>query len=178
MPAPDTLPASKTCGLQNLRYTYDPMGNITNVRDDAQKTIYFRNKIVEPIAEYTYDAIYRLIHAAGREHLGQTDGRRNPPTASDAFNSFHVRLDHPGDGSAMGTYGEYYVYDAVGNFQKMRHRGTDPVHAGWTRSFAYEEASLTEPGTGKTSNRLSSTTVGDSNPPPERYVHDAHRTAT
>ena len=32
-------------------------------------------------------------------------GRRpaDPPTAPDAFNAFHVGLDHPGDGNAMGT---------------------------------------------------------------------------
>ena len=78
----------------------------------------------------------------------------------------------------MGTYIERYVYDAVGNFLEMQHRGSDPAHPGWTRTYAYGETSLIEDGTGgallKTSNRLSSTTVGNSNPPPERYVYDAH----
>ena len=68
--------------LQNLHYTYDPAGNITHIQDDAQQTIYFRNKRVEPSNDYTYDALYRLIQATGREHLGQDgDGDRNPPTA-------------------------------------------------------------------------------------------------
>src|SRR6185369_4634870 len=57
--------------VQNLLYTYDPAGNITHIRDDAQQTIYFRNKRVEPSNDYTYDALYRLIQATGREHLGQ-----------------------------------------------------------------------------------------------------------
>ncbi|MGH8059255.1 MAG: RHS repeat-associated core domain-containing protein, partial [Candidatus Entotheonellia bacterium] len=150
--------------LQDLRYTYDPAGNITHIRDDAQQTIYFRNQRVEPSAEYTYDAIYRLIEATGREHLGQVGGQPNPPTAPDALNGFHSRLAQPGDGTAMGTYVERYLYDAVGNILAMQHRGSDPVHPGWTRTYDYGDTSLIEDGTGgtllKTSNRLSSTTIG------------------
>ena len=63
--------AAAAARLQNLHYTYDPAGNITHIQDDAQQTIYFRNKRVEPSNDYTYDALYRLIEATGREHLGQ-----------------------------------------------------------------------------------------------------------
>jgi hypothetical protein len=55
--------------VHNLHYTYDPAGNITHIQDDAQQTIYFRNKRVEPSNDYTYDALYRLILANGREHI-------------------------------------------------------------------------------------------------------------
>ena len=48
---------------------------VTWSRDAAQQTIYFKNTRVEPSAEYTYDAVYRLIEATGREHLGQAGGR-------------------------------------------------------------------------------------------------------
>ena len=123
--------------LQDLFYTYDPAGNITDIRDDAQQTIYFRNARVEPSAEYTYDAIYRLIDATGREHLGQIDGKLDPPTAPDAFNRFHTGHDQPGDRNAMGRYEESYLYDAVGNILAMQHRGSDPAHPGWTRDYAY-----------------------------------------
>ena len=34
--------------LQDLSYTYDPVGNVTHIRDDAQQTIFFRNRRVEP----------------------------------------------------------------------------------------------------------------------------------
>ncbi|MDZ8263104.1 SpvB/TcaC N-terminal domain-containing protein [Nostoc sp. ChiQUE01b] len=161
-----------TEALQDLEYTYDPVGNITHIRDDAQQTIYFRNRRVEPSNDYTYDAIYRLIEATGREHLGQTGGQRNAPTPPDAFNSFHTRLDHPGDGDAMGTYVEQYVYDAVGNILSMQHRGSDPAHAGWTRTYAYTENSLLEPI--KQSNRLSNTTIARTTPQVEPYLHDVH----
>ena len=60
------------------------MGNITHIRDDAQQTIYFRNKRVEPSADYTYDALYRLIEATGREHLGQVGGAPIPHSYNDA----------------------------------------------------------------------------------------------
>ena len=59
----------------------------------------------------------------------------------------------------MGTYLERYVYDAVGNILSMEHRGSDPAHPGWTRTYRYDEASQVEPGAA--SNRLSCTTVGD-----------------
>ncbi|MFC3550085.1 SpvB/TcaC N-terminal domain-containing protein [Lysobacter cavernae] len=172
--APAQPPADKGCGLQNLHYTYDPAGNITHIRDDAQQSIYFRNQRVEPSNDYVYDALYRLIQADGREHLGQaTGGERLPPTTPDGFNAFHTRLDHPGDGNAMGTYTERYVYDAVGNFLQMQHRGSDLAHPGWTRTYIYVEASLTEPG--KQSNRLTSTQVGTGAAAvSETYLHDAH----
>ena len=174
-------PAWPGCQVQNLHYTYDPAGNITHIRDDAQQTVYFLNQRVEPSNDYVYDALYRLIQADGREHLGQlAGGERNPPTAPDAFNAFHIRQDQPNVLKAMGTYTERYVYDAVGNFLQMQHRGSDPAHAGWTRAYAYGEASLIEDGNGgalrKTSNRLTSTTLNPAGncPQPEEYLHDAH----
>lgn len=170
--------------VQNLHYTYDPVGNITHFQDDAQQAVYFRNQRVEPSNDYIYDALYRLIQAEGREHLGQlgpaADSPRKPPTAPDAFNAFHVRQDHPNVLKAMGRYIERYVYDAVGNFLQMQHRGSDPAHAGWTRAYDYLETSLIEDGTPgmwlKTSNRLSHTTVNPAGttPQPETYLHDVH----
>jgi RHS repeat-associated protein len=173
--APDAPPPGKPCGVQNLRYIYDPVGNITHIDDAAQQTLYFRNKRVEPANDYTYDALYRLIQATGREHLGQ-GGVPVPHSHDDAP---RVRLPHPGDGNAMGTYVERYVYDAVGNFLEMQHRGSDPANPGWTRTYEYDETSLTEDGGGgallKTSNRLSATQIaGGSTPIDEPYEHDAH----
>jgi RHS repeat-associated protein len=167
--APENPPQGKWCGLQNLRYTYDPAGNITHIRDDAQQTIYFRNKRVEPSSEYTYDAIYRLIEATGREHLGQAGGPPIPDSYNDSprvgvLSSDGAGRFAPNDRNAMGTYLERYLYDAVGNFSEMQHRGSDPVNPGWTRGYLYNETSLIEDGTGgtllKTSNRLTRTTVG------------------
>lgn len=175
--SPDKAPQGKSCGLQNFYYTYDPTGNITHIRDEAQQTIYFKNKRVKPSADYTYDSVYRLIQASGREHLGQ-----HKPIPHSHDDSLRINRPHPGDSQAMGTYIERYVYDEVGNFLKMQHRGSDILNSGWTRTYAYEENSLLEDGTGgslrKQSNRLSRTTVGNGNPIIEPYNHDAHGNMT
>ena len=156
--------------VQNLHYTYDPVGNISHIQDDAQQAVYFRNQRVEPSNDYTYDALYRLIQASGREHLGQNGAAMNH-SHDDAG---RVGLAHPGDGHAMGTYIERYVYDAVGNFLALQHRGSNPAQAGWTRGYAYADTSQLEPG--KTSNRMSQTTLNPNgaNPVLEPYQHDAH----
>ncbi|MDV6297232.1 SpvB/TcaC N-terminal domain-containing protein [Rhodococcus aetherivorans] len=175
--APEQPQEDKDCGLQNLHYTYDAAGNITHIRDDAQQTVYFRNRRVGPSNDYTYDALYRLIQASGREHLGHG----GVPIPHSPDNSGHVGLLSadaagrfaPNDGNAMGAYIERFVYDAVGNFQQMQHRSSDPAHPGWTRAYTDEETSLTEPG--KQSNRLTSTQVGNGVAAvPETYLHDAH----
>jgi len=142
--------------LQSLHYVYDPVGNITHIRDDAQQTIYFRNQVVKPSSDYTYDAIYRQIEATGREHLGQV-GAQPVPTSYNDKPRVGI-LFSASDGNAMGRYIERYAYDAVGNFREMVHRGSDPASPGWTRAYAYNEPSQLEPG--KQSNRLSSTTIG------------------
>jgi RHS repeat-associated protein len=152
--------------LQDLFYTYDPVGNITRIRDDAQQTIYFNNQVVLPHCDYSYDPIYRLIEAAGREHIGQV-GQRQETKWDDEF---RVNLPHPSDGQAMRNYSSQYIYDAVGNFEKLIHQA---ANGNWTRAYAYNEASLIEPG--KQSNRLSSTSVGQSTEP---YSYDAHGNMT
>src|SRR5262249_31192670 len=89
--------------LQDLSYTYDPAGNITAIREAAQQTIYFKNQVVSANNDYVYDAIYRLIGADGREHIGQL---AQPQTNWD--DEFRVNLPHPGDGQAMRNYHEAY----------------------------------------------------------------------
>ncbi len=147
------------CQLQNLHYTYDPVGNITHIWDVAQQTLYFKNQRVEPSAEYTYDAIYRMIEASGREHLGQVGGAPIRHSYNDVA---RIGLLHPGDGNAMGRYLERYVYDAVGNFLSMQHLGSEPTN-GWNRAYTYSEPSQLE--SGKQSNRLTSTMIGDTTEP-------------
>ena len=101
--SPEKPPQGKQCGLQNIHYTYDPAGNITTIRDDAQQTIYFNGQVVRPDADYTYDAIYRLIKAHGREHVGHAS---QPQTTWN--DEFRVGLAHPHDGQKMRNYFEFY----------------------------------------------------------------------
>jgi RHS repeat-associated protein len=150
------LPGWPGCQVQDLLYTYDPVGNITNIRDSAQQTLYFQNVRVEPSATYTYDAVYRLIEASGREHLGQVAAPPIPHSYNDTFR-VGIALS-ASDGNAVGRYLERYRYDEAGNITEMQHIGTSPLNPGWTRTFDYEETSLLEPATH--SNRLTRTTVG------------------
>ena len=156
-----TMGSSET-RLQDLNYTYDPVGNITSIRDDSQQTVYFKGQVVKPHNCYVYDSIYRLIVAEGREHIGQV-GEPIPPNCD---NCWMPGLPHPNDGQAMRRYREQYNYDPAGNFLRMIHVA---ANGNWTRSFEYHEPSLIE--SQKMSNRLSSSSVGAHT---ERYRHDAH----
>uniref|UniRef100_UPI001C30F296 RHS repeat-associated core domain-containing protein n=1 Tax=Cohnella sp. GbtcB17 TaxID=2824762 RepID=UPI001C30F296 len=168
------------CGVQQLSYVYDPVGNITRVRDDAQQTVFFRNRRIEPGASYTYDALNRLIEAAGREHLGLAGGEAGAPVMPDADNRFHSGLAHPGDGLALGTYVERYDYDAVGNLLSVRHRGSDPAQPGWRRCYQYATDSNRLLSTGAPGNPASLCETASAAVPvyAERYVYDAHGNMT
>jgi RHS repeat-associated protein len=144
----------RPCGLQNLAYTYDSVGNITHAQDDAQQTLYFSNSLVEPSSEYTYDALYRLIAATGREHALQI----TPPRGRES------RWPTGGlpSGDAVRTYTQRYRYDAVGNLVEVRH--VPGSGSGWTRHY------LTRPD----SNRLDRTWYGTNTLAEVTYRHDTH----
>src|SRR5262249_6086757 len=150
---------------EDLSYTYDPAANITHIQDDAdiQNAVFFRNRRVEPSADYTYDAIYRLTQASGREQLGLNGGSPPPPPPTSYNDVPRVGLLSPSDGNAMGIYTEQYTYDEVGNFLTLTHKGSDPANPGWSRSYTYNEQSLLN--AGQASNRLSSTVVSGNQPP-------------
>jgi RHS repeat-associated protein len=137
--------------LQKLSYTYDPAGNITQIKDEAQQTVYFQNSVVDPSNSYTYDALYRLITATGREHTGQN----LPPSYSDAL---RINLPQKGDGAALRNYTQNYKYDAVGSILQMIHA----AGAGsWTRIYTYDDGS----------NRLNNSKVNSTT---ESFTYDAH----
>jgi RHS repeat-associated protein len=162
--------------LQDLSYTYDPVGNITQIQDNAQQTIFFRNRLVEPSSDYTYDAIYRLVEASGREHLGQMAGGGLRPVPNSHTDAPRIGLLHPGDGNVMGRYLQRYVYDEVGNFLEMIHHGADPANPGWRRTYHYSEASLLE--SDRVSNRLTSTSASDDGITRQEFDYDPHGNIT
>jgi RHS repeat-associated protein len=153
--------------VQDLRYAYDPTGNITRIEDAALKTIVHNQEEVKPVCDYRYDAVYRLIEATGREHIGQTAFDFNPPDRNRRDFPFFGLRANPNDAQAMRNYTERYEYDEVGNFKFLRHSFKN---GGWNRSYDYQEDSLLEPATHK-SNRLTKTTVGDGVASPEIYTY-------
>jgi RHS repeat-associated protein len=166
-----TFPSNQQT-VQDLAYAYDPAGNILHVQDDAdiQDVVFFRNVRVEPSADYTYDPIYRLIAASGREQLGLSGGTSLPPAATSYNDVPRVGLLQPGDGNAMGIYSEQYRYDFVGNFLQFIHQGTTPANPGWSRAYSYNDVSLLDPT--KMSNRLSQSTTSGSSSLVEKYTYD------
>ncbi|TKA52636.1 hypothetical protein B0A55_13792, partial [Friedmanniomyces simplex] len=137
--------------LQSLTYTYDPEGNTVCIVNDAEHTVFFGNLVERPQSEYTYDAIYRLIEAKGRENVGQTVASPSGPEVS----SLPPPPSSPADAVVMVQYAEQYEYDAANNLTVTRHQYNDSKVAGWTRNFTYE----TESGLAR-SNRLMSTSIG------------------
>ncbi|MFN8471148.1 MAG: SpvB/TcaC N-terminal domain-containing protein [Anaerolineae bacterium] len=153
--------------VQDLNYTYDPLGNITRIEDRALKTLTHNNQLVEPVCSYTYDALYRLIEAQGREHIGQTAHDFAPPNRRDFdFAGLTDFVAHPNDTQAMRVFIENYDYDAVGNFRTMRHTANG---GSWTRTYEYSAPSRLEPT--KRSNRLTRAIVGNGANTSEIYTY-------
>lgn len=158
-----------TAVAQDLHYTFDPVGNITRVEDAALRTVFNNNQQVEPVSRYTYDAIYRLIEAQGREHISQAALDLNPPNGNYREHPYIGNRASPNDLQALRNYIQQYEYDAVGNFEVMRHVANG---GNWTRTYDYEENSLIE--ADRTSNRLTRTTLGNGGKHVGSYSHDIH----
>lgn len=130
-----TIPSnlSEDNALQNLYYTYDPVGNITEIHDDAYEPVFFKNQLVQPRSKYSYDALYRLIKAEGRESAQATvpSGGKLPKTQQQDFpiESFTTT------DKTLRNYTQTYLYDSVGNIKQMKHAA---VNGSWTREYQYE----------------------------------------
>jgi RHS repeat-associated protein len=121
--------------LQDLEYTYDPVGNILAITNAAEDTVYFDNAAVTPDQEFEYDALYRLTNAWGREKTAR--GRAD--WVEPAFGPVPAS-------EVMQGYEQRYEYDVGGNITKMRHLLGGVTE--WVRDYFYPT----------TSNRLTSTT--------------------
>uniref|UniRef100_UPI002714E71C RHS repeat-associated core domain-containing protein n=1 Tax=Bordetella sp. LUAb4 TaxID=2843195 RepID=UPI002714E71C len=100
--------------LQALAYAYDGVGNVIALSDSCAnaQVSFFRNRAVTPDRGYTYDALYQLTSAKGRENY---------------VNDTPQGTDWPGGGqfspSATPNYRPYarsYTYDAGGNLTTIR----------------------------------------------------------
>ncbi len=143
--------------LQQLIYTYDPVGNITEISDEAFEPVFFKNQRVEPRSRYQYDSLYRLIKAQGRE--GYTAGaptQINPKTSDVAFPIYNSN-----DSKVLRNYIQRYRYDAVGNILQMQHVAQQ---GDWTRHYDYANDS----------NRLLRTRLGDDELNAVHYDYDTH----
>lgn len=144
--------------LQDLNYTYDPVGNIAQIVDDAQQTVYFNGSVVSPSQTFEYDALYRLTKATGREHA-QSNDTTEPEL--DAYGLSQGSM--PSDATALRGYERKWNYDEVGNIVALIHSANS--NGQWNRAYNYAA----------TSNRLESTTVGQTR---LTYAHNVHGSMT
>ncbi len=82
--------------LQDWYYTYDPAGNITHIENKAIPETFFDNKQIAGVATYTYDALYRLLTATGRENNAAVDFNGSDNWQDAAF----MQAINPGDPSS------------------------------------------------------------------------------
>ena len=97
--------------LQDLHYQYDPVGNITRIEDLAQPVQWFAGQRIQAVSTFTYDTLYQLISATGRENASQTIGPSLPG----------LEIFGPVDDSRWRTYSQTYSYDSGGNLTRLKH---------------------------------------------------------
>jgi len=125
--------------LQNIAYTYDPVGNITLINDKSISTVFSNNQQVEPKQKFTYDALYRLIEAEGREHTALN----NPDYYKDtnAFKqSAFISITDANDANRLANYTRRYTYDKAGNMLTIQHIAANSARS-FTRTIRVDENS-------------------------------------
>lgn len=100
--------------LQDLRYQYDPAGNILVIDDLSQPTTFHRNQRVAAQQVMVYDTLYQLIEARGVEVDQPSHGPGLPPP-----------LDLPLDPTRLVNYVQRFDYDAAGNLLQRQHSGAE-----------------------------------------------------
>ena len=104
--------------VQNISYTYDPVGNIVSIKDLSHETVFNGGQQVEPVSNYTYDALYRLTTATGRQHPGLT--------AADVKIPFPNLIPNLNDGQKLENYNQTFTYDGGGNLTEIDHKAGTP----------------------------------------------------
>ncbi|WP_322617349.1 RHS repeat-associated core domain-containing protein [Pseudomonas sp. BIC9C] len=109
------LSAHKANGtpLQDLKYSYDAVGNVLSLEDAAQPIRYFNNQRIEPIKTYRYDTLDQLIEATGWEARTGHDGPALPDLQP-----------LPLDPNRVARYTQTFHYDAGGNLLDLVHVGS------------------------------------------------------
>ncbi len=102
--------------VQDLDYTYDPVGNVTQTVDNTISTVFHANQKVEPKSGYVYDALYRLIKASGRQHININENTyKNNSSEGSFMQSIFGPPPPTNDSGKLENYTALYTYDDGGN---------------------------------------------------------------
>ena len=115
--------------LQDLNYEYDRVGNVIRIRDNAQPVQWSFNAQVDPVSTFTYDTLYQLASASGRENANNS-----PSPALSELKLFGVK-----DDTVWRNYRQVYAYDEAGNLTQLRHHVK--TGSGYRRTFAVASTS-------------------------------------
>ncbi|KAI8946082.1 virulence plasmid 65kDa B protein-domain-containing protein [Xylaria longipes] len=129
--------------LRDVQTTYDCLSKRVHREDHALQDVYFRNQVVQPVNDNTYDARGQLIVATGREKVNTESNTLDPYGPQ-----YALQDDIPSD-SQLCNYIDTMTYDAVGNITQLQHVSSDAKVSGWTRSYEYGDG-----------NRINRTKVG------------------
>ena len=107
-----TAQRADNTALQALSYGYDFTGNVTSISDGTVTTGYCRNQTTSGMRKFTYDALYQLLNASGRENAVNT-----------AMSYSNLPAVLSPDSSQYVNYTRSYAYDDSGNLQTLKHTG-------------------------------------------------------
>ncbi|WP_347903197.1 RHS repeat-associated core domain-containing protein [Pseudomonas purpurea] len=108
--------------LQDLNYTYDPVGNIVELQDRSRSVGHFNNQRIEPVSHYRYDSLSQLVEAKGWEVSAPSHGPALPGL-----------VPTPLDPNQLRTYTQTFDYDRAGNLI-TRHHSDAPGFSMFTAS--------------------------------------------
>jgi hypothetical protein len=94
--------------LQDINYSYDPVGNITQINNSSQ--VYQNSMGGNYSSTYTYDNLYRLTGASGT-------------TSSSSSGLYNLSMEYSPSGRIL---------------TKQQNYGYDNVHNAYTYSYAYQ----------------------------------------
>lgn len=115
--------------LQSVNYTYDPVGNVSVVRDRTAQLLFCGGTEPEAVGDYTYNPLYQLVSATGLQHPGITADTH----VTGFMQSLYAELCPAGSPPiTLEPYTEGYEYDLSGNLVGLRHTATS---ASFDRAF-------------------------------------------
>lgn len=115
--------------LQDLGYDYDLTGNIIRIRDRSPGAGIPNTTLGQDAfdRDFTYDPIYRLLSATGREHSNRM------PNAPEPWQQAMAHTNQ--DVTTTRFYTRRYQYDRAGNMLALQHI-TPNGQANFTRNFS------------------------------------------